>query len=169
MSDRNNEFILNLFQEYGRDLFRFVKRRLRSYEAEDVTQEIYLHLLQHPNIDAIENPRAFLYKTASNLVIDRVRRRDVRKTYEYKDPDLDVLPSVSPDPETTAENAIRLQRFRQILAELPPLCRDAFLLNRIDELTHAHIAKQLGISKKSVERYILKAFIHCSKRLKQSP
>lgn len=66
-----------------------------------------------------------------------------------------------PSPETAAEDGQQLDRLRAVLAGLPPLCRHAFLLNRLDGLTHAEIATRLGISQKTVERYIIKAFDTC--------
>jgi RNA polymerase sigma-70 factor (ECF subfamily) len=49
--------------------------------------------------------------------------------------------------------------------ELPQACRDAFLLNRIEALTHVAIATRLGISTKSVQRYIERALRHCARAL----
>jgi len=48
-----------------------------------------------------------------------------------------------------------------LLAGLPDPVRKAFLLNRLDAMTHRAIAEQLGISVATVERYIKRAFIHC--------
>jgi len=50
------------------------------------------------------------------------------------------------------------------LNELPPACRDAFLLNRLYDCTHAEIADRLGISTKTVQRHIERALLHCLRR-----
>src|ERR1700722_1337624 len=49
------------------------------------------------------------------------------------------------DLEAQADAAGRLERLSAALTELPPQCRQAFLMNRIDELTHAEIAARLGV------------------------
>ena len=55
---------------------------------------------------------------------------------------------------------MELRRLQASLAELPPLCSDAFLLNRIEDLTHAEIAARLGVSVRTIDRYMVKAWEH---------
>jgi RNA polymerase sigma-70 factor (ECF subfamily) len=165
MSDRKHESIGTLFQQCEPELHGFLRRRLGPEAADDVVQETYVRLLQYPCLDAVRNLRAFLFKTASNLMVDWVRQDQARAKNIQADVDLEILSIPTPDPEAVADGALQLARFRGALAELPVLCRHAFLLNRIDGLTHAEVAKRLGISKKTVERYILKAFDHCYARL----
>ncbi|MGH6856357.1 MAG: sigma factor-like helix-turn-helix DNA-binding protein, partial [Methylocella sp.] len=64
------------------------------------------------------------------------------------------------NPEAAAGGAMQLRRLRAVLCELPPLCRDAFLLNRIEELSHAEIAARLGVSVRTIDRYMVKAWEH---------
>jgi RNA polymerase sigma-70 factor (ECF subfamily) len=63
-------------------------------------------------------------------------------------------------PEAAAGGAMELRRLHASLCELPPLCRDAFLLNRIEDLTHAEIAARLGVSERTIDRYMVKAWEH---------
>jgi RNA polymerase sigma-70 factor (ECF subfamily) len=165
VSGASNESLSQLFQQCRPELQGFLSHRLGRQDADDIVQETYLRLLQYPALDTIQNLRAFLFKTASNLVIDRVREQRTRFERVQEGADVDLLSSFAPTPEAAAEGAIELGRFRAVLAELPPVYRHAFLLNRVDGLTHTEIAKRLGISKKSVERYIEKAFDHCCSRL----
>jgi RNA polymerase sigma-70 factor (ECF subfamily) len=67
--------------------------------------------------------------------------------------------------ETRLDSESRFERISAELDELPELCRHALLLNKLDGLTHAEIASRLGLSKKTVQRYILKALEHCADRL----
>ena len=55
---------------------------------------------------------------------------------------------------------MELRRLQASLRELPPLCRAAFLLNRIEDLTHAEIAARLGVSVRTIDRYMVKAWEH---------
>lgn len=52
---------------------------------------------------------------------------------------------------------MELRRLRASLCELPQLCREAYLLNRIEELSHAEIAERLGVSARTVDRYMARA------------
>ena len=56
--------------------------------------------------------------------------------------------------------AMELRRLYAPLSELHPLCRDAFLLNRIEDLTHAEIAARLGVSVRTIDRHMVKAWEH---------
>lgn len=165
MSVAKNEFVSVLFEQHGWNLFRFLSSRLRRQEAEDVAQQTYLHLLQHPAPGEISNPAAYLYRTASNLAIDNIRRENTRLRYTETEADPETLSSVTLEPETLLDNATRFEHFTAVLEELPELCRHAFILNKLDGLTHGEIAERLGLSKKTVQRYILKALEHCAARL----
>lgn len=130
-----------------------------------MAQQTYLHLLQHPAPGEIANPAAYLYRTASNLAIDNIRRENTRLRYTEAEADPETLSSAMPGPEAEFDHASRLDRFTAVLEELPELCRHAFILNKLDGLTHSEIADHLGLSKKTVQRYILKALEHCATRL----
>ncbi len=161
MSGSASEFVGSLFKKHGRDLLGFLRTRLRPQEVEDVAQRTYLQLLQHPNPDEIRDPQAYLFRTASNMAIDYLRERHVRTRDVEPDAEMEAMVSSAPDIEACVDGALILRQFLAVLDELPPLCQHAFLLNRVDGLTHAQIAQKLGISKKTVERYIIKAFQKC--------
>lgn len=169
MSGSTSDFVGMLFQKYGRDLLYFLRTRVRAQEVEDVAQRTYLQLLQHSNPDEIRDPQAYLFRTASNVAIDYIRERDVRTRDVEPDAEPDAIASVAPDPERIVDGEFGLKRFLAVLDGLPTACQHAFLLNRIDGLTHAQIALRLGISKKTVERYILKAFQKCLDEMDRLP
>ncbi|MNO07493.1 putative RNA polymerase sigma factor FecI [compost metagenome] len=53
------------------------------------------------------------------------------------------------------------------LDELPAICRDAFLLRKLEGMTHPEIAERLGISKGMVEKHIVNAMKHCRVRIRE--
>ncbi|MCC6207836.1 MAG: sigma-70 family RNA polymerase sigma factor [Gammaproteobacteria bacterium] len=165
MSVVKNDFVSGLIEQHGWNLVRFLSARLRRQDAEDVAQQTYLHLLQHPAPGEISNPAAYLYRTAANLAIDALRRENTRLRFTETEADPDTLATSMPSPESALDSNTRLRRFNAVIEELPELCRHAFILNKLDGLTHSEIAEQLGLSKKTVQRYILKAIEHCATRL----
>jgi RNA polymerase sigma factor (sigma-70 family) len=130
-----------------------------------VLHETYLHWVRHPTPESVRDPRAFLFTIAANLARDSRRKEERRSKYAAEDVDLDGLVSPLPGPEDAAEWAERFERFREVLADVPELYRHAFLLNRFRCLTHTEIALRLGLSRKSVERYLRYATQHCAERL----
>lgn len=168
MSDSSRDFVGLLFRRHGRALLGFLRTRLRAQEVEEVAQRTYVQLLQHPNPAEIRDPEAYLFRTASNTAVDYLRERHVRTRDVVADADLDSLACPTPQPEAVVDGELSLKRFLAVLDELPPACRDAFLLNRVDGLTHAEIARRLGVSKKTVERYLVRAIQKCLEELDRS-
>src|SRR5882724_1316303 len=70
------ERIDQIFREHNHSLLRFLAGRLASeQDAKEVAQEAYVRLLQLDRPEGVSFLKAFLFKTAANLAIDRVRRR----------------------------------------------------------------------------------------------
>ncbi|WP_460111345.1 sigma-70 family RNA polymerase sigma factor [Pseudomonas sp. S3_H04] len=156
-----------MLENYYRELVCFLNARLGNRQvAEDVVHEAYVRVLERSSDTPIEQPRAFLYRTALNLVIDDHRRNALRQAEP-----LDVLDSeeryFTPSPHGTLDHGQRLAMLQRALAELSPLCRESFLLRKIEGLSHNEIAESLGISKALVEKHIVNAMKHCRVRIKQ--
>ena len=72
-----------LYQEHAPALYRFLIR-LTGNEAEvkDVLQEVFIRLAKSPGIlEDVESPRAYLFRMANRLTIDRMRRDQTRQYY----------------------------------------------------------------------------------------
>ena len=153
------------FLEARNDLLRFLRRRTDHAAAEDILQDVWLNLRERSDPNTWREPRAVLFTAAANLAID-ARRRDKRadKVFARQQPESDAE-CPRPNPESEADAASNLERLNAVLAELPPLCRQAFLLNRLEALSHAEIGQRLGISTKSVQRYMERALQHCVQAL----
>ena len=150
------------FLEARDDLLRFLKRRGRRGAAEDIVQSVWLKLHERGgDPKSWHEPRAVLFTTAANLKIDAHRREIAAEKALAKEAALQDVDGSGVDPEAQADAAGRLERLSAALAELPPQCRQAFLMNRIDELTHAEIAARLGISTRTVRRHIERALQLC--------
>jgi len=104
-------------------------------------------------------PKAFLSTIARGLVIDHWRRSALEKAY------LDALAQIPEQLYPSAEEHHQtLQTLEQIAALLDGLkakVRTAFLLYQLGGMTHAQIAKQLGVSSRTVERHVADALFHC--------
>ena len=146
-----NAALKGLYQAHATELTGFARRRVGRQEAEDVVQDAYLHLLQRGTAATLQQPRAYLFRTAANLAVDFARKAKIRLRYAGEVFDLDV---------TATGASMELARLHASLAKLPPLCRDAFLLNRVEGLTHAEIAGRLGVSVRTIDRFMVRAWDH---------
>jgi RNA polymerase sigma-70 factor (ECF subfamily) len=154
-------------EHYYRELVSFLSARLGNRQAaEDVIHDAYLRVLERNEPEQIENPRAFLYRTAMNLVIDRHRRHLVRKAEPLEVLDLDERWH-SPAPSQSMQMNQRLALMQRALDELSAPCRDSFLLRKLDGMSHQQIAEHLGISRSLVEKHIVNAMKHCRVRMRQ--
>jgi RNA polymerase sigma factor (sigma-70 family) len=154
----------HLFREHNDSLLRFLSARLGSYQdAQEVAQEAYVRLLSLDRPGAISFLKALLYKTASNLAIDRLRHRQYVLRHAHAAPQGDPLFESSADATPAALDDVRIMS--QALEELPPLCRSAFLMSRVEALDAAEIAARLGVTDRAVRKYIARALVFLQLRL----
>jgi len=162
MPKSRHDLLNSLFRHHSKELLTFAGWRVGDFAAEDLVQETYLRLLQHPEPSSIINPRAYLYKVAANLGFDYHRKDSVRSKHSETDEvEADELISPLPGPEALMEGELLLRNCLAALKTLPEVYRHVFLLNRIDGLTHAEIADALQLPRRTVERYCAKALAHC--------
>lgn len=150
------------------ELTAFVRRKVRCPTlAADIVQETYVRLASGRMSMAVKNPRALLYRIAGNLAIDHLRLQQTRAKYVTSEP----LPEDAPDAQPSAEAALdakrRLALLIEAVDELPPRCREVFILRKFEDLDHAEIARSLGISRNMVEKHLRKALLHCAMRLER--
>lgn len=161
-------------------LVRFFTGRTGSVaEAEDVVQEIWLHIAE-PVAGPIANPVAYLHRIGMNIVLDRVRAngRRTRRDSGYVEATTTVTAGVTAgmaaggeaiDDAPSAFDAVAgRQRIAQLAAALagpPEGAMRVFRRHKIDGLSHADIAAEFGISRSAVEKHIAVALRHLRKAL----
>lgn len=154
-----------LYLRHHAALHRFLLRLLRCEDAAaEVAQDAYLRLLRFAPRAAPDNPRAYLFQVAANAARDRMAREQ-RHSAVAGGPVPDTTACPQPDAEAEAVARDRLRILSAAVDDLPPRCREVFLLSRLDGHGNAEIARRLGISRNMVEKHIIKAMLHCRRRL----
>jgi RNA polymerase sigma-70 factor (ECF subfamily) len=157
----------HLINQHRSELNHFIARKLGTAEiSDDILQDAYLRLQHYPTLANIDNPRAFVFRIVTNLVIDYQRCCSNRMPHNS---DEEVLHAIAANESEPDKHCLALQRLAIInaaLEELPVKCRRAFYLNRVEGYTHAEIAEQLQISKSMVAKHVFRAVIHCREYLK---
>jgi RNA polymerase sigma-70 factor (ECF subfamily) len=158
------ETVAQLFRENNRALIGFLVARLRSLQdAKEVAQEAYVRLLQLGRPDSQILVRAYLFRVAGNLAIDRLRRRATR---DRAAEDLsEELPGGLGAPERQLLADEQLLLLSRCLQELPEKVCSAFLMCRLEGLSQNQIAERLGVTDRMVRKYITQALLHCRLRL----
>ncbi|EFQ64800.1 MULTISPECIES: RNA polymerase sigma factor [Pseudomonas] len=154
------------------DILYFLRKRTdNASDAADMTQDVFTQWLDYGDRSKVEQPRAFLFQMARNLLRDHWRKQKVRQTVHSDQPDRDAEPVTEEQNEPMAA-ALRLQRLEQlkeVLTELSPRRREALMLHRFEGLSQAQIAERMGISTSMVEKHIAFALLHCKRRLQPEP
>lgn len=164
--DPRTELVTRVFVRFQRSLLRYLRDLLvRREDAEDVAQETYVRLVRAGSVEQSEmHIRASMFRAATNLAYDRFRQRRARGLHD--DGELAELPDEAAPVERVVELEQALRVVEQTLLELPPRCRQVFLLRTAHEWSYDEIAERLGISKRTVEREMQAALDACQRELK---
>lgn len=155
--------ITTVYQQHQHELIHFTTRITSCRAtAEDIIQESFIILYHKEKEQVIENPRAFLFCVARNLALDYLKHQKVVDNYAQTVSDEHPITS-SMEQELASEQ--QREHLRHIINELPPRCRDVFILNKLKELSYNEVAKHTGISESGVEKHIMKGLQHCRNRL----
>ena len=156
--------IERLFREHNEALVRYLRGRVGSRnEALEVAQEAYVRLLSLDQPGAVSYLRAFLFKTAANIAIDRRRRHRNYDKVTERSVCVELAENRTPERQVAAEQTLRL--LGSLIEAMPPKCRESFVMNQIHGLEAAPIAARLGITASMVRKYVVRAVLHCRERI----
>jgi RNA polymerase sigma-70 factor (ECF subfamily) len=142
-----------LFAEYQTPILNYVYRLVGEPAlAEDITQEAFARAWRaRARLPAVENHRAWLYRIATNVARDHMRRARL----------LAWLPLLHGEPGLAVagpeEAAIESERMRRALLRLPPDYRVPLVLYTCDDFSVAEIAAALEISTDAVKQRLVRA------------
>jgi RNA polymerase sigma-70 factor (ECF subfamily) len=152
-----------LLREHNETLLRFLRARLRSdADASEAAQEAYVRLLQLDRSDQPSFLRAYLFRIAANVATDMLRRKSLQARFAAAD---EQAASSAGAQEEALGARQQLHLVQTALNELPPRCRQAFLLRRQEDLATAQIGERLGVSDRMVRLYIARAIEHVQQAL----
>jgi RNA polymerase sigma-70 factor (ECF subfamily) len=147
--------LLETYLEKRTSLVRFFAARLKSVgAAEDLVQELYLKLASLDPAEAIENPSAFLYRAAQNLLLDHQRQERRTSLRDGAWQEATELRAGEPAGEDALAARRRLARLAAIVEAMPTKMGQAFRLHKLDGLSHAETARLMNVSVSAVEKHI---------------
>lgn len=133
------------YEEWLRELRRYVHRLTGDPDtAEDVAQEAVLRYMRAEQEGRVRTPRAWLYRTATNIVRDQARHEAMlRRTAVPVDAD------VAPTPEQDTERGEVIRQVRTVLERLSERDRELLIL-RESGFRYREIAEVIGVKTESV-------------------
>lgn len=132
-----------------------MRRGRTEHEADDLVQEAWIRLECYRRELPVDEPEAFLMRTALNLSIDAHRARVARGEEVMLEGV--VLVDTQPSAEAVLLSRERLQRLCVCLDRLNDKTRAIFLAHRVDGMSYQQIAQLHGMSVASVAKHIAKA------------
>src|SRR5580704_10626833 len=153
---------------HERALRRYLARFFQNVaDVEDVVQETYARLLSLDNSAsaAVHNWQAFLFTSARNVALDRLRRTRVVSLDALAEMGrMDVLDQ-TPSVEERLNTRQELTLLMDAIASLPDRCREALTLRKLYGLSQREIAQRLGITESTVEKHVAYGVRLCAERM----
>jgi len=147
---KSKESFNQLYDEYVNRIYRFVFLKVNSGDvAQDICSETFLRYWQvfKKNSRDIENPQAFLYQIAKNLVVDHYREKGKVQTVS-----IDVLPIGDPDSNLEEKAAVNsdIDMIRTSLTGLRGDYQEVIVWRYVEDYTIPEISKIMGKSEGAV-------------------
>ena len=150
-----------IYAQLAGRLYQYIYSRVRQRDiSEEIVQEIFVSLWQkHHSTEIEQSVEAYLFGAAKFRILSYIRSESVRRNYAK---------SFSAFAATQFDNSVEEsidvsdleQSISRSIASLPQKCQTAFKLSRIEHQPIAKIARQMNISRRTVENYLSQALRH---------
>jgi RNA polymerase sigma factor (sigma-70 family) len=136
-------------------LMQYLRHNWRNNsDIADLRQEVYVRVLEAARQEIPERARQFVFSTARNLLVDRVRREQVVPIEAVSDLDALTLAMDAPGADRVAQARDELRHLQVALDRLPPRCREVFMLGKVEGLGGREIAARMGVTESTVSKQL---------------
>lgn len=150
-SDDAAALVAHLFERHHAEIFAYLYRMLGDREgAQDLAQETFLQASRgRQNLPQVHNQRAWLYRIATNLALNAIKRRRLFAWLPW----VEAHAAVGDAAERIAKQAV----VEQALSALPPEYRAPLLLYAHYGFSVAEVAEALSIGEGAVKTRLYRA------------
>ena len=126
-----------------------------SFRSEDIVQNVFIRMWQQrEKLNFNISIKSYLYKSVYNEFVDQYRK-DIAITLLEKKYIEEINSNIEPSDNDKTERLIAL--VEKEIEQLPPKCKETFLLNKKEGLTYVEIAEFQNVSVGTVEKQMSKA------------
>jgi RNA polymerase sigma-70 factor (ECF subfamily) len=137
-------------------LMQFLQHNWRNKaDIADLRQDVYVQVFDAAHNNIPDNTKAFVFQTARNLLINRLKREHIVPIEAVADVEALNAAIETPGPERNTIARDELRRLQAALDRLPPRCREAVVLGRIEGLSGREIAARMGITEQAVSAHLI--------------
>lgn len=123
-------------------------------DISDLLQDIYVRVYDAARKAVPLATRAFVFTTAHNLLVNRLRREQIVPLQAIEDLEALGVAADAPGPEEHTMAREELRRVQAALDHLPPRAREAVVFFQVHGLSRQEIAVRMGISEKTVTSHL---------------
>ncbi len=173
MADQEERITETIGREQGR-LRSFIRKRVADEaDAEDILQDVFYELVETTRVKPLEQVTAWLFRVATNRIIDLFRRK---KPGSLADPVAvaddgeellleDLLPSTGAGPDAAYARGVLLEELDDALDELPEAQREVFLAHEVEGRSFKDLSAETGVSVNTLLARKHRAVVHLRRRL----
>lgn len=167
-------FRAELDKNFRVPLTAYFLRRVRDRaEAEDLTQEVFVRVLNHSDgVNNLSRAKSYVFTVAANLLRDRARRAATRHVQDHTSLSQFGEAEIVELREDIGPERVILGRetLRAVLLALDGLnqrTRNIFVLYRVERMKQHEIAALYGLSHTAVEKHLVKAMDYLNERFER--
>lgn len=156
---RTKEGFEAIYNEYADQMLIICYNRIKDKEiAKEIVQEIFKSLWERRSKLIIKGPiKNYLFRATKFEIIDCYRKESRKKIHLNSDLENIPIEYSSYYIDSELEYKELENELKHLISQLPPRCREVYLLSRHENLSNKEISLKLIISVKTVEAHITKA------------
>jgi len=130
--------------------------------ASECLHDAWLRLGDLAVFTSVQSPEAYVYRTACNAAMDRMRSNRSWQYADGADTELDYFVDLGPGPDTIAEARSELAAVERALHRLPRRHRSVLAALRIEDATREEVATRFDLTLRRVDTVLRQALDHCA-------
>lgn len=162
----NHQLFEQIYKRYSGRVYSYAMQLTKgdTYLSEEIVQIVFIQLWEHfTTLKDRERVLSYLFTTAKNTFLNFCEHETIEFIYA------DYVLAHSQETDNHAEelqNANSLEKYlHELVSKMPPVRQRVFVMSRYQHMMNKEIAKQLGISEKTVEVHITLALKELKEKL----